>query len=47
MSNLNEQVIVKAIEIDTAIELEVEVLEDRIAPGIDKNHNETMVRDDA
>jgi hypothetical protein len=44
---MNEQVIVKAIEIGTAIELEVEELEGRIAPGIDHNHNETMVRDDA
>ena len=41
-----QQAIVRAIEIETAIELEVEELEDRIAPGIDKNHNQTMLQDE-
>ena len=36
----------KENEIVNEIELNVEELEDRIAPGMDLNHNETTVQDD-
>jgi len=35
-----------AADLELKIDLEIEELEKIIAPGIDKNHNETMVSDE-
>jgi hypothetical protein len=44
--NKNESKIEKTIETTPMLEIEVEELEAIVAPGLSRNHNETLLREE-